>query len=497
MKTTPITKYPAALVKDLSNLFAQKSSNAPGYLSLHQLIDMFNSYGSIDSYAVNGSKLLNQDLLGLSRHDYVFKKFSDLNDTFHLSEAIASFNESFAPVRELTNSINSIFNKYRIPSPLKDIDYSIGQLSIKPTDAILNLANDNTIKFPTPEMQKGKTPHDVVFDEIPDNAKIAFISYSWDNDAHKEWVRKLSDALMQHGVFTLFDRYIPKGYPLTRFMDRGIDIADRVIVVGSPEYLRKCNNLASGGAPYENCIISSELMTDIATTKYLPVIHGGSFDECLPAKLSKRLGIDFGDDSLFDEKIDELVRTIYGISECPRPALGPVPDFKSQPKPKQENVKTTEPQSDFRKKQDRKWLDRLLESFSFDLMHNYLCDYPTYVDDRAFMSFDMWNGIVSLPNFRIYDQKLQRMITEFLELWNKDTHIGVSYYDTTKTKHRLRFHGLQFDTFTSNKAEKDFEEIIKIHLQMQPLLKELAVYIQDNYEIDVEETSHKFIKSLE
>lgn len=346
-------------------------------------------------------------------------------------------------------------------------------------------------------MQNTQTPHDVVFDEIPDNAKIAFISYSWDNDAHKEWVRKLSDALMQHGVYTLFDRYIPKGYPLTRFMDRGIDIADRVIVVGSPEYLRKCNNLAGGGAPYENCIISSELMTDIATTKYLPVIHGGSFDECLPAKLSKRLGIDFGDDSLFDEKIVELVRTIYGISECPRPALGPVPDFNSQPKFKQENVRTTEPQSDFRKKQDLKWLNRLLECFSFDLMHNYLCDYPTYVDDRVFMSIDMWNGIVSLPNFRIYDQKLQRMITEFLELWNKDTHIGVSYYDTTKTKHRLRFHGLQFDTFTSNKAEKDFEEIIKIHLQMQPLLKELAVYIQDNYEIDVEETSHKFIKSLE
>lgn len=497
MKKTPIAKYPTELVKDLSNLFAQKNSNAPGYLSLHQLIDMFNSYRSIDSYAVNGSKLLNQDLLGLSRHDYVFKKFSDLNDTFHLSEAIASFNESFAPVRVLTNSINSIFNKYRIPSPLKDIDYSIGQLSIKPTDAILNLANDNTIKFPTPEMQKGKTPHDVVFDEIPDNAKIAFISYSWDNDAHKEWVRKLSDALMQHGVFTLFDRYIPKGYPLTRFMDRGIDIADRVIVVGSPEYLRKCNNLASGGAPYENCIISSELMTDIATTKYLPVIHGGSFDECLPAKLSKRLGIDFGDDSLFDEKIDELVRTIYGISECPRPALGPVPDFNSQPKSKQENVRTTEPQSDFRKKQDLKWLNRLLECFSFDLMNKFLSSYPTNADDRVFTSYDIWTDIINKPAFRIYNDDLLCLITDFYKLWSKSISICTSYFTSTPSKHRVRFFGLENDIFTSEAAEKAFGDIIAINQKMLPLLKELATYILDYYEIDVEQTSRKFIKALE
>ena len=53
------------------------------------------------------------------------------------------------------------------------------------------------------------------------------------------------------------------------------------------------------------------------------------------------------------------------------------------------------------------------------------------------------------------------------------------------------------DVFVSDEAEKAYYEILKIQSTMKPLLKEMSIYIQDNFEIDVEHTSRAFIKSLE
>ena len=34
-----------------------------------------------------------------------------------------------------------------------------------------------------------------------------FISYSWDDDAHKEWVKSLADILLDNGVNAILDDY--------------------------------------------------------------------------------------------------------------------------------------------------------------------------------------------------------------------------------------------------------------------------------------------------
>ena len=68
-------------------------------------------------------------------------------------------------------------------------------------------------------------------------SKILFISYSHDSEAHKAWVKKFANDLENLGDFeVLLDQNMPKGFPLTRFMEKGMTSADKVLVIGTPMY---------------------------------------------------------------------------------------------------------------------------------------------------------------------------------------------------------------------------------------------------------------------
>lgn len=46
------------------------------------------------------------------------------------------------------------------------------------------------------------------FDDLVKDHLVVFISYSWDSEDHKSWVRKLSDDLRtKYAVNTLLDQY--------------------------------------------------------------------------------------------------------------------------------------------------------------------------------------------------------------------------------------------------------------------------------------------------
>ena len=79
-------------------------------------------------------------------------------------------------------------------------------------------------------------------DNIPEGYPVVFISYAWDDEDHKKWVKKLADDLRNNGVYSLLDQYNPKGESLTKFMVNGIEVADRVLVIGSPRYKEKIDN---------------------------------------------------------------------------------------------------------------------------------------------------------------------------------------------------------------------------------------------------------------
>ncbi|MBV4240687.1 toll/interleukin-1 receptor domain-containing protein [Phocaeicola dorei] len=85
------------------------------------------------------------------------------------------------------------------------------------------------------------------FDDLVKDHPVVFISYSWDSEDHKSWVRKLSDDLRtKYAVNTLLDQYNRGGYDLIQFMNKGIEIADRVILIGTPAYKEKSENMTVG-----------------------------------------------------------------------------------------------------------------------------------------------------------------------------------------------------------------------------------------------------------
>ena len=65
----------------------------------------------------------------------------------------------------------------------------------------------------------------------------AFISYSWDNDAHKGWVRTLGERLREDGVDVILDRWatVP-GNQLPVSWSEAIRENQFVVIICTPRY---------------------------------------------------------------------------------------------------------------------------------------------------------------------------------------------------------------------------------------------------------------------
>lgn len=71
-------------------------------------------------------------------------------------------------------------------------------------------------------------------------AKTLFISYSHDSKEHMDWVKQFASDLEALGEFEIYlDQNLPKGLSFTRFMEVGIANADKVLVIGTPEYKKR------------------------------------------------------------------------------------------------------------------------------------------------------------------------------------------------------------------------------------------------------------------
>ncbi|KMV28345.1 SEFIR domain-containing protein [Photobacterium swingsii] len=156
------------------------------------------------------------------------------------------------------------------------------------------------------------------------NPKV-FISYSHDNEEHKDWVYKLATDLMAKGIDTILDQWdLELGANLPKFMENGLHDSDRVLVVCTDNYNSKSNN-SLGGVGFENTILTTELMYNQQTTKFIPIIRSVSSQQKTPRCLASRLYIDFSNDEYIDDSFNQLVHEIYGLKLRPKPKLGKNP----------------------------------------------------------------------------------------------------------------------------------------------------------------------------
>lgn len=159
-------------------------------------------------------------------------------------------------------------------------------------------------------------------------APKVFISYSHDNEPHKDWVLTLATRLLENGVNIVFDQWdLTLGSDLPLFMEAGITTAHRVLAVCTETYVAKSNSLR-GGVGYEKMILTAQMMQDIVADRFVPIIRNNTLAQPMPTFLSSRVFIDFRDDLQYEAKYAELLRDLHGQQVKPRPPLGTNPFAK-------------------------------------------------------------------------------------------------------------------------------------------------------------------------
>ena len=160
-----------------------------------------------------------------------------------------------------------------------------------------------------------------------------FLSYSHDSASHKAWVRKLAEDLRKGGVDATLDQWdLKAGADLVAFMEAGIRKAERVLLVCTSNYVRKAEQ-RKGGAGYEGMIVTSHVARSTDTVKFIPLVRDNASDTLLPAFLGPRLWLDFRDDHLYDERLEDLLREIHDQPRFRKPPLGRPAFLKGLAKP--------------------------------------------------------------------------------------------------------------------------------------------------------------------
>lgn len=166
---------------------------------------------------------------------------------------------------------------------------------------------------------------------------VVFISYTWETNetpGHKEWVRKFADDLIeQYGINVLLDQYeLSLGRPLTNFLERSIETADKVLTICTSTYKHKAIN-SIGGAGYEHSLISTKLyQLQVVNDKFIPILRQGTKESSIPGYLSDLVYHPMVHEDLYPIALKELAWEIWGHRKLQKPVPGPQPDFTSTSK---------------------------------------------------------------------------------------------------------------------------------------------------------------------
>jgi TIR domain len=157
-----------------------------------------------------------------------------------------------------------------------------------------------------------------------------FISYSWDSDFHKGWVRSLAEQLQANGVEVLLDQWdVRPGMDLPAYMETSVREADYVLLICTPVFAQKAN-AGRGGVGYEKMIVTGEIFTRIPNAgKFIPLLASGSPDESLPSYLKARVFLDFRTPTGDAFNLEELLRHIFDKPRFVRPPRGTRPAFSA------------------------------------------------------------------------------------------------------------------------------------------------------------------------
>ena len=156
----------------------------------------------------------------------------------------------------------------------------------------------------------------------------AFISYSWDDEDHKQWTKQFAAQLRADGVDATLDQWatVP-GDRLPHFMEKAIRENSYVLIICTPKYKEKSDN-RTGGVGYEGDIMTGEVHTQGNHRKFIPILRRGDRTTAMPSWVAGKYDIDLRGDPYSAENYRDLLATLHNQREQ-APPIGAAP--RNQP----------------------------------------------------------------------------------------------------------------------------------------------------------------------
>jgi len=150
-------------------------------------------------------------------------------------------------------------------------------------------------------------------------APSCFISYAWGDAKQELWVeQRLAMDLEKASIPVILDRWdnAQPGASVSRFVDR-VSQADKVLIVGTPQYLSKYENRDPGAGTVvaaEMDQVSARLLgTEQQKQTVIPLLLEGEKETAFPPALRTRVYSDFRNEDRYFEVALELLLSLYGI----------------------------------------------------------------------------------------------------------------------------------------------------------------------------------------
>lgn len=160
-----------------------------------------------------------------------------------------------------------------------------------------------------------------------------FISYSWTNQQHQDRVREWAERLITDNVQVVMDIFdLKEGDNKYAFMERMVadESVTQVLMFCDHRYAEKADKQKdTSGVGTESQIISSEIYSHVAQSKFIPIFceFTPDGDPYVPVFLKSRIGIDFSTFEKVNENWEKLIRLLYGKPLYIKPALGKTPSY--------------------------------------------------------------------------------------------------------------------------------------------------------------------------
>lgn len=162
-------------------------------------------------------------------------------------------------------------------------------------------------------------------DAIVQISPKVFISYAWENEEIKQWVKKLATELRNNGVDAKLDQWeVVPGDQMPMFMEKSVTENNYVLLICTERYKYKSENRI-GGVGYEGDIMTAEVLQMANHRKFIPILRSGDMNVSIPGWLRGKLFIDFTNPLHYENSFENLLSTLLNRREA-APALGRIPE---------------------------------------------------------------------------------------------------------------------------------------------------------------------------